>query len=388
MQISGENEDVDDVSIYVHIPFCTKKCPFCNFYVVPDHIRYHEPLLQALLREWRMRLPQLQGKRVRSLYFGGGTPTKLPLEAFASIFQEIEQAKLLFSPQCEITLEANPEDLTLDLLKQYKLLGINRLSIGAQSFVQKELVVLGRSHDVDTSLRAFDWAHVAGFDNISLDLMLELPLQTQESLKKTLSTLQNIKIHHLSLYNLIFEPHTVFGKKREEMAPLLPSEEEKLALLEEAVTSIQSLGLMRYEISAFARPGHASVHNTGYWRGRPFLGLGPSAFSYWEHRRFSNIAHLQRYISFLAAGKLPVSFEESLSLERRQRELFVIQLRLLEGVSQSQFEAKHGPLDPTFTKELESQQKMGLLYFEDTTRSWILTKKGILFYDSLASELI
>jgi oxygen-independent coproporphyrinogen III oxidase len=375
-----------EISLYFHIPFCTQKCPYCHFFVIPDAAGLKQPFTAALLKEWNLRLPQLQGKRVVSIYFGGGTPTKLEPAQYRSILEKIYGSGVELCADCEITLEANPEDVTLPVMQQYRALGINRVSLGVQSLSDEDLVLLGRSHHAACALGAIEAVYRAGIVNISIDLMFELPHQTLQTWEKTLKSLSHLPIAHLSLYNLTFEPQTVFFKQQPRLLPRLPSEEVRLQMLQSAVQSLESLGLRRYEISAFAKPGMHSKHNTGYWTGRPFIGFGPSAFSYWEGARFSNVAHFNKYLNEVSKNRLPVDFEERLSYPRNLQELFAIRLRLLAGVDLKQWAAIHGPLPMIIEESL--QKLIEKEWIERDTNIVKLTSSGQLFYDSAAVEII
>jgi oxygen-independent coproporphyrinogen-3 oxidase len=375
-----------DISLYFHIPFCSKKCPYCHFFVLPDEERLKGPFVAALLKEWQMRLPQLQDKRIVSIYFGGGTPTKLKHQDYALILSTIYSSGIAVAKDCEITLEANPEDVTLDEMKALSALGINRVSLGVQSLIDEELLVLGRTHNANRSLSAIEAVYNAGITNISIDLMFELPRQTLASWDRCLKALSTLPITHLSLYNLTFEPHTYFYKKQEHFLPQLPSDEERLAMLQLAASSLEALGLKRYEISAFARDGKHSRHNTGYWTARPFLGFGPSAFSYWEGARFSNVSHFQKYVSALEEGRFPVDFEEKLPFPHNVQELLAVRLRLLEGVDLALFGEVHGVLPTSLEKRLDALIEKQWLSREGNRIK--LTSLGQLFYDTLASEII
>jgi oxygen-independent coproporphyrinogen III oxidase len=375
-----------DVSLYVHVPFCTKKCPYCHFFVLPNEERFKRPFLPALLKELALRLPELQGKRLVSLYFGGGTPTKLSPDAYALFLNALRDSKVEIAPGCEITLEANPEDVTSSLMSQFRVLGINRISLGVQSLVDQDLVLLGRTHLASRALQAIQEVYEAGIVNISIDLMFELPHQTLSRWERCLEQVSKLPITHLSLYNLTFEPHTVFFKQRAQLTSYLPPDEERLVMLQTAITFFESCGLQRYEISAFAKPGMHSRHNTGYWTGRPFLGLGPSAFSYWEGVRFSNPSHFHQYIDSLNQNRLPTDFEEKLDPEKALRELLAICLRLVEGVDLSQFAQQHGPLPHALCAQLQALIEKGWL--ERSSGALRLTSSGQLFYDSVATELI
>lgn len=381
MPITGK-----EISIYFHIPFCSKKCPYCHFFVLPDEPRFKEPFVPALIQEWHLRVPQLQGNTIVSIYFGGGTPTKLPPSAYALLLDTIRSSGITIAPDCEITLEANPEDVSCSLMQEFKSVGINRVSLGVQSLIDTELVMLERTHASSGSIRAIDATHNAGIRNISIDLLFDLPNQTALSWKRTLEQLKTLPITHLSLYNLVLEPHTHFFKRRQEITPLLPTPTESLDLLNEAIIAIEQLGLKRYEISAFAKPGYESRHNKGYWTGRPFLGLGPSAFSYWEGKRFSNTKKFHTYLNLLKEKTLPVDFEEKLPFPNCLHELFAVQLRLLSGIDLPQWRAMHGPLPPGLLTQISLLQTQGLL--ESTHDTVRLTDLGHRFYDDVASTII
>ncbi len=377
---------IGEISLYFHIPFCSKKCPYCHFFVLPDEQNFKEPFVDALLKEWSLRLPQLVGKRIVSIYFGGGTPTKLAPSAYEKILEKIDQSGIQIAEDCEITLEANPEDITRIGMEQYKAAGINRVSLGIQSLDDQELVILGRTHNASKALEAVQTVYDAGIVNISGDLMFELPHQTLHTWEKTLHRISQLPLSHLSLYNLTFEPHTIFFKNQQQLLPQLPSEEMRLQMLQTAVQTLESMGLGRYEISAFAKPGMHSRHNTGYWTGRPFLGFGPSAFSYWQGSRFSNVANFNKYLNDLEQDRFPLDFEECLPYPRNLQELFAVRLRLLNGIDLTQWTSTYGPIPEALEKPL-----MGLIekgWIERCDAAVKLTPSGQLFYDAVAAELI
>ncbi len=342
--------------------------------------------MPALIKEWQMRLPQLKGKKIVSIYFGGGTPTKLGPQDYTPLLESILTSGVEIAPDCEITLEANPEDVSLKGMQEFQPLGINRISLGVQSLIDEDLILLGRTHNVNRSVDAIHQVREAGIDNISIDLMFELPKQNLERWQKTLSAVANLPITHLSLYNLTFEPHTVFFKQRQQLLPQLPPDEERLKMLEIAIDAFTSFGLSRYEISAFAKRGAPSRHNMGYWAGRPFFGFGPSAFSYWEGARFSNVANFNQYLSLIEQNRFPIDFEEKLAHPRKLQELFAIGLRLTAGVDLSLFTALHGELPSAMKKTLSMLIEKGFLIQEGNHVQ--LTSTGQLFYDTVASEII
>lgn len=337
--------------------------------------------MDALALEWRMVLPKLQNTKIESIYFGGGTPTLMGAKNIQKILSWID-----YPATCEVSIEANPEEVNLSLMQELKQAGINRVSIGVQSFDDTSLTVLGRTHNSQKAIEAVEATYNAGISNISIDLMYDLPEQTLESWMQTLTRVGTLPISHLSLYNLTIEPNTPFFKRKERLTPLLPTPETSLQMLDTAIFSLESFGLQRYEISAFAREGNQSHHNVGYWTARPFLGLGPSAFSYEGKKRVRNIANLHRYSALVHAGQSPVDFSEQLPYPDDLHELLAVELRLIKGVDLHNFEKRHGQLPETTYEKLQKLQQKGWLEMEQTTVR--LTKEGLLFYDSVAVELI
>ncbi|MGK5595068.1 MAG: radical SAM family heme chaperone HemW [Parachlamydiaceae bacterium] len=374
--MSGKNREA---SLYFHIPFCSKKCSYCHFYVIPERKEDKKLLMQGFKIEWTKVLPLLSDYHIISIYFGGGTPSLLGASYIDELITMVSP-----SPSAEITLEANPENFSATMIRDYKKAGINRLSIGAQAFDDQMLLSLGRTHNKAKIETAVTQAYHCGIQNISIDLMYDLPNQTLQQWKYTLHRATTLPISHLSLYNLTIEPHTLFYKKRSIL--VLPDPETSLAMYSSAVEILEKEGLKQYEISAFAKPGCQSQHNLGYWKARPFLGIGPSAFSYWDGKRFKNISHLKKYYDLLMSDRLPIDFEEQLDFCASQRELLAVRIRLLEGVAIAEFEAKHGVLEKQVIETLKEQVKRGWLEYDGVT--FKLTSQGILFYDTLASEII
>lgn len=337
---------------------------------MPNKAAFKKTLLEGLRLEWERQLPLIEGKEVVSVYFGGGTPALFP-EGIGEILRWI-------APQdgCEITVEANPEESSAELFRELRGYGVNRLSIGVQSLDDRSLQTLERVHDARRAREAIRAAEV--FDNVSIDLMYDLPGQTEESWRYSLDQLDDLPIHHLSLYNLTIEPHTAFFKR----GVKAESGEKSIRFYQAALQKLGEMGFERYEISAFARTkAHRSRHNLGYWTGRPFLGLGPSAFSYWEGERFRNIANLNRYTGLLKSGQSPVDFREKLEYPADLKELLAVRLRLKDGVDLGAFE----PLPGETRAAIEKLKAIGLLAEKETLQ---LTDRGQLVYDAVASEII
>ncbi|MBF8262775.1 MAG: hemN [Parachlamydiales bacterium] len=323
---------------------------------------------------------QFLSHRIVSIYFGGGTPT-LFADGVMDILEKVRDSGIKIAPHCEITIEANPDKLDRARLTALRGAGMNRISIGVQSLDDSSLQTLERLHSAKKAKDAIFEAHAAGFENISIDLMIDIPHQTLESLQGSLAAIQTLPIQHCSLYNLTIEPHTSFFLRRKAVQEAMPNEGNSLRLLQTAVSGLQELSFTRYEISAFAKKGFESVHNTGYWIGRPFLGFGPSAFSYWEGRRFKNVAHLQRYARALRNQESTIEFEETLPYPANVNERLAIQLRLMHGVADGELQLP----DETIA-QLHRLQSEGYL-MRDHDR-WKLTDQGTLFYDTVAENLI
>lgn len=366
-----------DASVYIHIPFCSKKCDYCHFYVIPDKEDHKTLLLKGLKSEIETYSNDLNGSNIVSVYFGGGTPALFGPERIASVLREIPQ----LSSDCEITLEANPENITREMMSAYRQAGINRVSIGVQSLNEPLLKTLSRQHSSQKSIDAIEATFSAGIENISIDLMYDLPGQTLDTWVETLKKATELPISHLSLYNLTFEPRTVFFKNKESLAKILPSEEISREMYEKAILMLENGGLKQYEISAFARDGKSSRHNLGYWTGRPFLGFGPSAYSYWNGKRFSNVENLNKYCRSLEQNESPIDFVEELELDAKVRELLVIGIRVFTGVDLDKFSVDRQTIDC-----IHELVRDGFLTLEKSTLK--LTPKGILFYDTVATQLI
>jgi len=373
------------LSLYFHIPFCTQKCDYCHFYVLPDKDPFKQQLMAGLQLEWQRLKPLMKGYQIVSIYFGGGTPSVLGVEAIAKILSWIEDScDLLHS--AEITLEANPENISLPLIKGYANAGVNRISLGIQTFDPQLLKILHRSHTAEKALKAVDEIASAGIKNISIDLMYDIPHQTLEQWQHTLDLAVQLPITHLSFYNLTIEPYTKFYKKKQALEQVVPDGETSLKMLTQGIQHLEAYGLKRYEISAFAKGDKQSQHNLGYWTARPFFGLGPSAFSYWEGSRYRNIAHLGKYLAFLQKGDSPVDFHEKLDDEAHLRELLAVELRLMQGVDLGYFQKRHGQLSPSIQAVMQRLTQEGFL--KQDMHCFCLSEQGKNFYDSVASELI
>ena len=286
--------------LYIHIPFCTKRCLYCDFFSNTE-MKYKEPYLSAVIRELELRKDYLEGEPVETIYFGGGTPSQLQAADFSRIFEAIHR---LFdvSPCAEITLEANPDDMTPEYVAGLQTLPFNRVSMGVQSFKEEDLRFLNRRHNREQALLAVDLCKKNGLENISVDLIYGLPGQTLEEWKQNLDTVIRLDIPHISAYHLIYEEGTALYKLKE-AGKITPVDEDlSVALFTSLIDQLTANGYLHYEISNFARPGMLSRHNSSYWIGKKYLGIGPSAHSYNGQNRQWNISSLPGYLQAIDKG--------------------------------------------------------------------------------------
>ncbi|MBN4066887.1 radical SAM family heme chaperone HemW, partial [Simkania negevensis] len=365
-------------SLYIHLPFCTKKCPYCHFYVVPDKEILKTKLLDALLTECGCYQDLFMDRQLVSLYFGGGTPALFGASRIETTINGVIASCPKRKEPFETTLEVNPEDVTTEAIEAFCHAGVNRISIGVQSFDDLLLKGLGRTHSSADAEAAVLTASSAGIKNITIDLMYDLPNQTLKHWEASLRRAIALPIDQISLYNLTIEPHTAFYKKRKQLKRLSPNDKESLLMYKMAQELFIEAGLRQYDVSAFAKEGKESVHNTGYWQGRPFIGLGPSASSFWKGKRYSNIANINSYCDALKEGHSAVNFEEELGKEAALRERIAIALRLLEGVDLKSLEEEVGcELSEELWKTLHTLADQGVVELgEGRVR---LTQKGVLF---------
>ncbi len=279
-------------------------------------------------------------------------------------------------------MEANPEDLSFEKICAYKSLGINRISIGVESLNETDLKTIRRTHTAHQAIKAIEESKRAGIDNISIDLMYDLPNQTIESWEKTVQLATKLPITHLSLYNMTIEEPSYYFKHRDKITAQMPQDEDSLTMLNYAVDELESSGLKRYEISAFCRDGLISNHNIGYWIGRPFIGLGPSAWSYCNGERYRNIGNLKKWIEEIENNKPTIDYTEKLDYPNNINELFAIRLRLIDGADIKDF--------PSLSDETMSKLEKMVVenYLSKQGSSFSLTKMGRLFYNDVASEIV
>ncbi len=374
------------LGIYLHIPYCLHKCGYCDFNSHKINSGEMSSYVQAQVREIRHYAPQFEGRKVQSVFFGGGTPTTLPTEDLASILNALREHYSLES-DCEITVEANPATLELGYLRNLRAAGYNRISIGVQSFQKDELALLERVHSAEEADQTIDQAKAAGFDNLSLDLMFALPGQTLSSWRDTLQKALKKKPAHLSAYNLTIEPDTAFHKHRERGLLTMPPEDFQLELFKETLTALNDAGYKQYEISNFAQPERECRHNINYWENGDYLGLGAGASSYIEGERFRNTALPSRYIAEIVKAGQAVEFTERLNPAGAMGETLMLGLRMMQGLDIPRFEKRFKvSFIKTYEKILDALLKKNLVDLDSNRLA--LTSKGLFLADSVILEFL
>lgn len=384
--------DLKADAAYIHVPFCRRKCGYCDFYSLDGASDLIPGYLNALKQEIRttaFMAGQNSNKLLNSVYFGGGTPNLLPIRQIGEILELLDELYGL-SSNCEITLEANPESLGADAINELAYIGINRLSLGLQAVQGRLLKSIGRKHNADDFQAAVTNAANAGISKISADLMFGLPGQTIEDVDKSLDFVLKLPISHISCYSLIIEPDTPFFAKYAEHPELLPDDSTEREMYHYTIEKLQAAGMPLYEISNAAIPGSESRHNLVYWHAREYYGFGPSAHSYLAGTRRGNFCDLKKYISVWQTNSEPFASADILEIidkQGRQKEMLLLGLRLIEGVSFSRFQDSFGTdMQVVFAKEFLKLQNNGLIVLDE--KSVRLSAKGLDFANQVFMEFI
>lgn len=329
-----------NMELYIHVPFCVKKCAYCDFLSFPADEGTKRRYVEKLMEEMRTMGAVCRDNTVSTVFVGGGTPSILKGEWMEELFSVLRE-NFSLEPDAEISMEANPGTVTKEKLFSYRRAGINRLSFGLQSAKERELSALGRIHRFEDFLESFRAARECGFENINVDLMSALPGQTADSWMETLKRTAELSPEHISAYSLIVEEGTPFYEAygSEAGRKLLPDEETEREMYHRTKAFLRECGYERYEISNYAKPGFACLHNIGYWTGVPYLGLGLGAASYLNGKRFSGHGDMETYLAS-AAG----TYENEVQLTKKdmEEEFFFLGLRLTKGVSLAEFKERFG----------------------------------------------
>jgi len=375
--------------IYIHIPFCLKKCPYCNFFSTTD-LSLKESYIKALFHE----IDHYNGCLLSfdTIYFGGGTPSLLSVVEISSILKKLFK-HFKIQKDTEITMEINPGTTAAKNLQGYIASGINRINIGVQSFQDKYLGFLGRIHSARDACKALISARNAGFSNIGMDLIYGLTGQSLKDWKNDLQKALSFHPEHLSCYMLSYERKTPFYKARKNGHILPPDENLLGTFFSFTWDHLSAHGYIPYEISNFSRLDpkieglYRSRHNQKYWTFAPYIGLGPSAHSYIDPMRFWNIKSVDRYIRIIQSGNSPVAGKETLTMEQQMIESIFLGLRTKEGIDLKRFEKKFGPVfSNIFSKPLKNLEQKGYLTLSDTFCK--LTPSGMRFHDSICDLFI
>lgn len=366
--------------LYIHIPFCKQACHYCDFHFSTNQ-EGREQLCGAIAKELSLQVPYLGGEKLETIYFGGGTPSLLSTSELEVIFTSIYK-NYSVSTDAEITLEANPDDLTKRKLIELKRGGVNRLSIGVQSFQDDVLKLFNRAHDSKESIECIALAREAGFANLSLDLIYAVPGQDLNQWKKNIEQAISLKPEHISAYSLTIEKKTAFGQWQKKGRLKVVDENESAADFELLMDMLTANGYEQYEISNFCRPRFYSEHNSSYWRQRKYLGVGPSAHSYDGESRQFNVSNNQVYLKAISKGNVPFE-KELLTRENKINEYIFTTLRTHSGCDFSYLETALGySQDKRLLQQLADQQLLELVGSVAQ-----LTRKGKFLADQIAIDL-
>ncbi|MDD3894520.1 MAG: radical SAM family heme chaperone HemW [Syntrophomonadaceae bacterium] len=385
--MTGMKQEKKAIGVYIHIPFCRKKCYYCDFYSLPDT---DESLLdqycQALVTEietaaWRDEL------MVSTIFLGGGTPSLLSARQLSGILQQIA-AVFPVSSEVEITVEANPATINLPKMKEYLTAGVNRISLGAQSFADDELTVLGRVHNAEDILSSVQILYKCGLENFNLDLIYGIPGQSIRSWETNLRKAMELKPAHISAYLLQLAPQTIMARQAEQKLLTLADEETEAAMYEVTIDELTAGGFKQYEISNFSLPDYECRHNIFYWQSKNYLGFGAGAVSYMDNRRYINKPELFNYMESLRSGKLPPTEElENMSLKEQLADAIVLGLRLSQGINIEEINKR---FDIDFIKEysyeIKNNIEKGLLNLNNGQLA--LTRRGYFLSNEVLCHFV
>ncbi|WP_435925717.1 radical SAM family heme chaperone HemW [Paenibacillus sp. DYY-L-2] len=375
-------------AIYIHIPFCTNKCFYCDFnsYVLKD-----QPVmdyLRALDREMEMTVQETPPGEIKTIFVGGGTPTVLNPKEMEFFLSSVRKNFPNWAEDIEFTMEANPGTTDAEKLAVMKAGGVNRVSFGVQAFQNELLTGIGRIHDTDDVYRSLENAHRAGLDNLSIDLMFGLPNQTVEMLEYSVGKALELGLPHYSIYSLKVEENTLFHTLYQKNQLPLPGEEDELNMYLLLMDRMKAAGYKQYEISNFAKPGFESRHNMTYWRNEDYYGFGAGAHGYVGRQRHINIKGVNPYVE--AAGqKLPRLEQFTVEKEEAMEDFVMVGLRMLDGIRDADFVSQFGvSLSETFGRQLNKMLSAGLLEMHEDRRGYRLSERGVLFGNEVFGEFI
>lgn len=376
-----KNNRRSPLELYVHIPFCVRKCQYCDFLSGPSDEETKDRYIEALLKEIRAA-EHTEDYEIVSVFIGGGTPSALKAEAIASIMRTLQE-QFFFCEDAEVTIEANPGTVDLEKLTIYRNVGINRLSLGLQSTDAEELKLLGRIHSYEEFLKSYEWARKAGFSNINIDLMFAIPGQTGEAWRQHLYQVAELNPEHISAYSLIIEEGTPFAEQNLD----LPDEDTEYQMYEDTAEILERYGYRQYEISNYAKQGYMCRHNAGYWQRLEYLGFGLGASSLYGGMRFSNTHQMQEY---LKESRNPDQIRKDVTVLSRNEqieEFMFLGLRMTEGISEKKFEENFDVrLMDVYGDILQKYEETGFMEHMET--KWRLTRKGIHVSNHILADFL
>lgn len=375
---------LERVSIYVHIPFCARRCAYCDFNTYAWRGGIVRDTLEAICDH--IESADAEGIVVPTIFFGGGTPSFPEPEGIIRILDAI-RSRFNVLPDAEISIEANPGTVDRARYAVLRQAGFNRLSMGVQSFDDHLLKVLGRIHTSSEAIRSYEAARTAGFENINMDLMFALPDQTMRQWQHTLRTAVSLQPEHLSCYALTIEPHTPFHTMHQRGQLNLPDEHTELRMYLYTIRALTRSGYEHYEISNFARPGYRCQHNMAYWRNEQYLGFGPGAVSYRHGVRWKCLSNPRRYVQAVRNGLSLVEEEERLDADASLGETIMLMLRLRDGLDVKVVEERYGVnLPQRYAHQINRLQRLRLL--EVTSDYWRITPKGLPIANTVCAEFL
>lgn len=379
---------MNDLGLYLHIPFCLKKCPYCSFYSLARRMDLTERYVQAISTQVRLCADEYREhlRPLTSIFLGGGTPTLLSSEVLSRLLGECLE-RFPCADEAEISIEVNPATVDGKSLQLLRQAGFNRLSIGVQSLQDAELRQLGRPHTVADAVETIQLARRAGFENINLDLMYGLPGQDLQAWKNTLEHALELQPTHLSMYELTIEADTPFARMEEQDTLSLPDEDTVLLMLEATQYVLMQAGLQRYEISNYAQPGYQCRHNINYWQNGEYIGLGVGAVAFLNNTRYTAIAHAEQFCEHLEKGLEVWVDKEKLDREAAFRETVIMGLRMTTGVSLAALTERFGINGETYYSEtLHRLMRQGMLRIVQGRLQ--LTAQGFLLANTVMAELV
>ncbi|OGH98975.1 MAG: hypothetical protein A2039_09950 [Candidatus Melainabacteria bacterium GWA2_34_9] len=369
MQKSEFVQKNNQVNLYIHIPFCKSKCHYCNFISFANKNELIESYFVALKKEIEFYLTKYQDIELETIYIGGGTPSVVDFGFYKDLFNLLS-GLINISPKAEITMEINPGTVDLDYLKNIMNLGVNRLSIGVQSFDDKILKFINRIHTSEEAIETVKLAQKAGFENISIDLIYGLPEQTSDSWEKTLNMALTLGISHISTYGLKIEENTEFSRHQPKN---LPDDEQQSQIYLKTIEILENKGFNHYEISNFSKKGKESRHNLCYWKNHEYFGFGLSAHGYLNGIRYSNTENLEEYLK----NPTKRAFENLVSSSERLEEAIFLGLRLIEGINIEEFKSNYGiDIRQKYSKIIEKYINYGFMAYENHMRSGSVCGNG------------